>query len=186
MICKAAEIILTLSATFKGSADQQSVDAKTDFAFLGHDNLFSQIYMTQPEGQTQVIACNQSMISLIRCLFRLVKCKCIRWLHRGPPLWLWPGSRQAPPVPGPSCLLPGSSLLRHPLGLCLLAPSRGTSVVPTRVRTHLLGGGDMSGFWTVLCVFLFPMCSVTQFLSPVHYVIWFRCVESLVPNCLCI
>ncbi len=42
----AVEIILTLSATFKGSADQQSVDAKTDFAFLGHDNLFSQIYMT--------------------------------------------------------------------------------------------------------------------------------------------
>ncbi len=56
MICKAAEIILTLSATFKGSADQQSVDVKTDFAFLGHDNLFSQIYMTPPEGQTQVIA----------------------------------------------------------------------------------------------------------------------------------
>ncbi len=53
MICKAAEIILTLSATFKGSADQQSIDVKTDFAFLGHDNLFSQIYMTPPEGQTQ-------------------------------------------------------------------------------------------------------------------------------------
>ncbi len=43
MISKAAEIILTLSATFKGSADQQSVDVKTDFTFLGHDNLFSQI-----------------------------------------------------------------------------------------------------------------------------------------------
>ncbi len=28
MICKAVEIILTLSATFKGSADQQSVDVK--------------------------------------------------------------------------------------------------------------------------------------------------------------
>ncbi len=74
MICKAAEIILTLSATFKASADQQSVDVKTDFAFLGHDNLFSQIYMTPPEGQTQVIARAQS-ISLIHCLFRLVKCK---------------------------------------------------------------------------------------------------------------
>ncbi len=74
MICKAAEIISTLSATFKGSADQQSVDVKTDFAFLGHDNLFSQIYMTPPEGQTQVIARAQS-ISLIRCLFRHVKCK---------------------------------------------------------------------------------------------------------------
>ncbi len=74
MICKAAEIISTLSATFKGSADQQSVDVKTDFAFLGHDNLFSQIYMTPPEGQTQVIARAQS-ISLIHCLFRLVKCK---------------------------------------------------------------------------------------------------------------
>ncbi len=30
---------------------------------------------TPPEGQTQVIACDQSMISLIHCLFRLVKCK---------------------------------------------------------------------------------------------------------------
>ncbi len=39
----AVEIILTLSDTFKGSADQQCVNAKTDFAFLGHDNLFSQI-----------------------------------------------------------------------------------------------------------------------------------------------
>ncbi len=79
---QAAEIILTLSATFKGSADQQSVDAKTDFAFLGHDNLFSQIYMTQPEGQTQVIARDQSMISLIRCPFRLVKCKFTEPLYK--------------------------------------------------------------------------------------------------------
>ncbi len=77
----AVEIILTLSTTFKGSADQQSVDAKTDFAFLGHDNLFSQIYMTQPEGQTQVIARAQS-ISLIRCLFRLVKCKFTEPLYK--------------------------------------------------------------------------------------------------------
>ncbi len=47
----AVEIISTLSATFKASADQQTVDAKTrDFALLGHDNLFSQIYMIQPEG----------------------------------------------------------------------------------------------------------------------------------------
>ncbi len=68
---QAAEIILTLSATFKGSADQQSVGAKTDLAFLGHDNLFSQIYMTQPEGQTQVIAHAQS-ISLIHCLLGLL------------------------------------------------------------------------------------------------------------------
>ncbi len=77
----AVEIILTLSATFKSSADQQSVDAKTDFAFLGHDNLFSQIYMTQPEGQTQVIARAQS-ISLIRCLFRLVECKFTEPLYK--------------------------------------------------------------------------------------------------------
>ncbi len=69
MICKAAEIILTLSATFKASADQQSVDVKTDFTFLGHDNLFSQIYMTQPEGQTQVIARAQSIsLSFTVCL----------------------------------------------------------------------------------------------------------------------
>ncbi len=71
MICKAAEIILTLSATFKGSADQQSVVVKTDFTFLGHDDLFSQIYMTPPEGQTQVIARAQS-ISLIHCLLGLL------------------------------------------------------------------------------------------------------------------
>ncbi len=81
MICKAAEIILTLSATFKGSADQQSVGVKTEFAFLGHDNLFSQIYMTPPEGQTQVIARVQS-ISLIHCLFRLVKCKFTEPLYK--------------------------------------------------------------------------------------------------------
>ncbi len=49
--------------------------------FLGHDNLFSQIYMTQPEGQTQVIARAQS-ISLIRCLFRLVKCKFTEPLYK--------------------------------------------------------------------------------------------------------
>ncbi len=68
---QAAEIILTLSATFKGSADQQSVDAKTDFAFLGHDNLFSQIYMTRPEGQTRVITRAQSIslsLSFAVCL----------------------------------------------------------------------------------------------------------------------
>ncbi len=81
MICKAAEIILTLSATFKGSADQQSVVVKTDFTFLEHDNLFSQIYMTPPEGQTQVIARAQS-ISLIHCLFRLVKCKFTEPLYK--------------------------------------------------------------------------------------------------------
>ncbi len=66
---QAAEIILTLSATFKGSDDQQSVDVKTDFAFLGHDDLFSQIYMTRPEGQTQVIARAQSIsLSFTVCL----------------------------------------------------------------------------------------------------------------------
>ncbi len=70
----AVEIILTLSATFRGSADQQSVDAKTDFAFLGHDNLFSQIYMTRPE--------DAKSISLIRCLFRLVKCKFTEPLYK--------------------------------------------------------------------------------------------------------
>ncbi len=70
MICKAAEIILTLSATFKGSADQQSVVVKTDFHKY-----------TLPEGQTQVISRAQS-ISLIRCLFRLVKCKFTEPLYK--------------------------------------------------------------------------------------------------------
>ncbi len=65
----AVAIILILRATFKGSAEQQCVDAKTDFAFLGHDNLFSQIYMTRPEGQTQVIARDQSIaLSFAVCL----------------------------------------------------------------------------------------------------------------------
>ncbi len=65
----AVEIILTLSDTFKGSADQQCVNAKTDFAFLGHDNLFSQIYMSRPEGQTQVITHDLSItLSFAVCL----------------------------------------------------------------------------------------------------------------------
>ncbi len=74
-------IILTLSATFNGSASTHCWSAKTDLAFLGHDNLFSQIYMTLPEGQKQVIAQDQS-ISLIRCLFRLVKCKFTEPLYK--------------------------------------------------------------------------------------------------------
>ncbi len=45
----AVKIILSLSAICKGSVDQQCVD-KTDLVFIGH-NLFSQIYMTRPEGQ---------------------------------------------------------------------------------------------------------------------------------------
>ncbi len=65
----AVEIILTLSTTFKGSADQQSVDTKTDFGFLGHDNLFSEMYMTRPEGQTSVISRDQSLsLSFAVCL----------------------------------------------------------------------------------------------------------------------
>ncbi len=52
---------LTLSAIFKGSADQQCVDVKKDFAFLGHDNLFLQICMTRAEGQMTVIARDQSI-----------------------------------------------------------------------------------------------------------------------------
>ncbi len=67
----AVKIILTLTAAFKGSADQQSDDAKTEISFsLDMHDVFSQIYMPPPEGQTQVIARDQS-ISLIRCLFRL-------------------------------------------------------------------------------------------------------------------
>ncbi len=80
MICKAAEIILTLSATFKGSADQQSVVVKTDFTFLEHDNLFSQIYSawrTDSGNRTRSVD-----LSLIRCLFRLVKCKFTEPLYK--------------------------------------------------------------------------------------------------------
>ncbi len=80
MICKAAEIILTLSATFKGSADQQSVVVKTDFTFLEHDNLFSQIYSawrTDSGNLTRSVD-----LSLIHCLFRLVKCKFTEPLYK--------------------------------------------------------------------------------------------------------
>ncbi len=62
----AVEILWTLSTTFKASADQQSVDTQTEISLslLGHDNLFSQIYMTRPEGQTQVIDQSISLICL--------------------------------------------------------------------------------------------------------------------------
>ncbi len=81
----------------------------------------------------------------------------LRRLHRGPSSWLWPGSSCAPPAPGPSCLFPGSSLLRHLPGLCQPAPpgcsssSWASALVPTRfpppllfhgARTHLPGGGS--------------------------------------------
>ncbi len=48
----------------------------------------------------------------------------LRWLHRGPPSWLRPGSRLVPPAPSPSCSLSGTSLrLIHP-GLWLLSSSQ--------------------------------------------------------------
>ncbi len=48
----------------------------------------------------------------------------LRRLHRGPPSWLWPGSRLAPPAPSPSCLRPGSSLHRiRPGSSCFLPGS---------------------------------------------------------------
>ncbi len=72
---QAVEIILTLSTAFKASADQQSVDAQTDISLsLDLTNYFFKYFMTLPEGQTQVIAHDQS-ISFIRCLFSLVQCK---------------------------------------------------------------------------------------------------------------
>ncbi len=85
----------------------------------------------------------------------LLHCSSLRWLYCGPSLWEWPRSHQAPPAPGPSCLFPGSSLLRRPLGLCVPAPSWGFIIL----LSHLLGGGgggDMSGLWTCLCVCFFP------------------------------
>ncbi len=97
-------------------------------------------------------------------------------LHYGPSSWLWPGSCCAPPALGPSWLLPHSSpplssVCRPPPGCP--SSSRATSQVPTRpssccfhsARTHLLGGGDVSGLWTCLCGLLLP---VTQFLPHVQ------------------
>ncbi len=91
-------------------------------------------------------------------------------LHRGPLSWLWPGSCSVPPAPGPSCLFPGSSLLRRLHGLCLPAPSRAPvlllSLLPSSLMpfpfgwyygtsTHLPGGGRYVR--TILCVLL-TMC----------------------------
>ncbi len=48
----------------------------------------------------------------------------LRRLHCGPPSWLWPGSRLAPPAPSPSCLCPGSSLrLIRPGSYCFIPGS---------------------------------------------------------------
>ncbi len=99
----------------------------------------------------------------------------LRQLHRGPPLWLWlwPGSSLTPPAPNSSCLLPGSSLLRHPHGLCLPGPSQ-MSVPPEpppkyrtpsspcsfySTRTRFPGGGLISGFWTICVLFYLGFCS---------------------------
>ncbi len=98
----------------------------------------------------------------------LLHCSSIRQLHRGPSSWLWPGSCCAPPAPGPSCLLPGSSHLHHPLGLSLPPPSRLSFLVLCLLlsshpplpfgcfycaRTHLPGGGVMSGLWSCVCFY---------------------------------
>ncbi len=82
MICKAAEIILTLSATFiKAQLDQQSVDAKTDFAFLDMTTCFHNIHDSAWRTDSGNRARAQS-ISLIHCLFRLVKCKFTEPLYK--------------------------------------------------------------------------------------------------------
>ncbi|KAL0161813.1 hypothetical protein M9458_041209, partial [Cirrhinus mrigala] len=67
----------------------------------------------------------------------------LRRLHHGPPSWLRPRSRLAPPATSPSCLLPGSSLLLSPLWLLPRSSppwtfpsstraSSGTDFLPTR------------------------------------------------------
>ncbi len=80
----------------------------------------------------------------------------LRQLYLGPSSWLWPGSCCAPPAPGPSCLLPGSSFLRRLSCLCPSSSSWASSLIPTcsplccstaRGRTFR-EGGDMSGLWT--------------------------------------
>ncbi|KAI2662718.1 FMRFamide-related peptides type HF-4 [Labeo rohita] len=45
----------------------------------------------------------------------------LRRLHRGSSSWLRSGSPSASPAPGPSCVLLGSSHLRHPPGLCCIS-----------------------------------------------------------------
>ncbi len=112
------------------------------------------------------------------------------WLYRGPSLWEWPRSHQAPLAPGPSCLFPGSSLLRRPLGLCVPAPSWGF----INLLSRLLGGGEMSGLWTCLCVcFFFPcdpvsvsqsLCNLFQVcLVPSPIILWLKTPVRSVSVC---
>ncbi len=69
MICKAAEIILTLSATFKAQLTSRASLLRQISLSLNMTTCFHKY--TPPEGQTQVIARAQS-ISLIRCLLDLL------------------------------------------------------------------------------------------------------------------
>ncbi len=70
----AVAVLELLLRSIYGSADQKCVDALTDFAFLGHDNLFSQIHITLPKPFRSPRHVISRSLSLIHCLFRLVKC----------------------------------------------------------------------------------------------------------------
>ncbi len=124
----------------------------------------------------------------------------LRRLHRGPSSWLWPGSCCAPPAPGPSCLFPGSSLLRRLPGLCLPAPSRVSVLLLSRLqsshpplpfgcfcgaRAHLPGGGryvtcqDCLVFFAphVFCDLVSPSCWL---------LIWFQVCLVISPLIVCV
>ncbi len=92
----------------------------------------------------------------------------LRRLHRGSPLRLWPGSSLAPSVPSPSSLLhlPMDSVCRPPPGC--LSSSWASSQIPTHsslcciygAKTHLPGGGEMSGLDLFCHVFQFLFCLI--------------------------
>ncbi len=111
----------------------------------------------------------------------------LRRLHHGPPSWLWPGYRLAPPAPSPSCLLPGSSPIittldfvrwpppGHPATSLTSSNQLYPSHVPSFVCLHSpppslpfslwrkvapSGRGRTGTPTEVLLCFSFPMCSV--------------------------
>ncbi len=80
MICKAAEIIFNFERHFlKAQLTSRASLLRQISLSLNMTTCFHKY--TPPEGQTQVIARAHS-ISLIRCLFRLVKCKFTEPLYK--------------------------------------------------------------------------------------------------------
>ncbi len=121
----------------------------------------------------------------------------LRRLHCGPSSWLWPGSCGAPPAPGPSCLFPGSSLLRRLHGLCLPAPTRAPvlllSLLPSfrlpfpfgRYEYTPSGRGAICQDCGLFCVFCSPCVSCNPVFPSCWLLIWFH-VSRRLPQLSCV